>query len=61
MPKCDRDPVHAVKKFLRTGKSEPSPTLDESIRAIQTRLARAREVDPRIDLSDALLAHLAGE
>ena len=61
MPKTDRDPIHAVKAFLRTGKSESSPTLATSIRAIKARLTRARRVDRRISLSDALLSHLAGE
>ncbi len=61
MPKNDRDPIQTVKAFLRTGKSETSPTLALSIRAIRIRLSRARRFDRRISLSDALLAHLAGE
>jgi hypothetical protein len=61
MPRIDRDPIHALKAFLRTGKSESAPTLAESIRTIKARLARARKVNRRISLSEALLAHLAGE
>jgi len=61
MPKNDRDPIRAVKEFLRTGNCEPSPTLAGSIRAVRARLARARKVDRRISLSDSLLAHLAGK
>jgi hypothetical protein len=61
MRKIHRDPIQAVKQFLRTGKSEASPTLARSIRSIKARLARSRRADRRISLSDALLAHLAGE
>jgi hypothetical protein len=61
MPKIDRDPVQALKRCLRSGKAEASPTLADSIRAIKGRLSRARRVDRRISLSDALLAYLAGE
>jgi hypothetical protein len=61
MPKNHRDHVHTVKRYLRAGAFDPSPTLATSIRAIKARLSRARRFDRRISLGEALLAHLAGE
>jgi len=61
MPKNPRNHIPTVKRYLRAGALDPSPTLATSIRAIKVRLARARRLDRRISPEETLLAHLAGE
>ncbi len=65
MPKNDRDPVQAVKAFLRGG-ATPNPAADEvgriapELREIQERLGRARKIEQGISLSEALEILFAG-
>ena len=59
MPRNDRDPVQAVKAFLRSGIT-PMPAAAEvgriapELREIRERLGRARKVQRGISLSEAL-------
>jgi hypothetical protein len=59
MPRNDRDPVQAVKAFLRSGIT-PMPAASQvgsiapDLREIRERLGRARKVEQGISLSEAL-------
>ena len=59
MPKNDRDPVQAVKAFLRSG-CTPMPAAREvgsiasELRELRQRLGRARKIERGISLSEVL-------
>ena len=65
MPKNDRDPVQAVKAFLRGGIT-PMPAASKvgriapELREIRQRLGRARKIERGISLSEVLEILFAG-
>ena len=65
MPKNDRDPVQAVKAFLRSGIT-PMPAAREvgsiapELREIRQRLGRARKIERGVSLSEVLEILFAG-
>ena len=59
MPNTTRDPIQAVKSFLRertskTGHRSTVSAVAQELRELQDRLTRARNVEARVGLSDIL-------
>jgi len=64
MSQRDPDPVHVLKAFLQTvppvALRSPTLTVGAELRVIQDRLDRARRIDERVSLSEAVEALLGG-